>query len=425
VRLTRLSLSHFRNFARLTLNFDQPITLLQGDNGQGKTNLLEAIYYLATSRSPRASVEQEVVNWLAYDEPLPYARLEGDVLSGSDRHRIEITLVQRQNQNNGSRRFSKQIRIDGVDRRALDLLGRLPVVLFLPEDIALVTGAPSVRRRYLRAVLCQVDSAHCRDLSEMDRVLTQRNALLKDLRERGGSNAEDRLRYWDEQLVALGTRVTLRRAALLSALEQEAGPQHQQLTSSLERLRLVYRSRVLECALDDQLPLNNGNHAGRTLNGPVDELPDADTLSEYYAQGLKGVRPREIAAGVTLLGPHRDDVVFVDEGRDLRSYGSRGQQRTAALSLKLAEVAVMDQELGQPPLLLLDDVMSELDATRRDALTGLLHAVSQAVVTTTDWDDFACDLQDSAQCWRVVDGRLLARNGGQAATSLPEPDSAL
>lgn len=401
MRLVRLSLTNFRNFARLTLDFPKPITLLQGGNAQGKTNLLEAIYYLATSRSPRASADREVVNWLAFEEPLPFARLVADVVRGGSPVRLEITLVQQANQGGNAPRFSKQVRINGVNKRALDLVGCLPVVLFLPRDIRLVTGSPAGRRRYLNVTLCQIDAAYCRALAQYERVLTQRNALLRELRERGSERGEEQLRFWDERLVTLGSLLTARRAALVEALDEEARRQHRELSAGRERLRLRYVSGITE-----RLPLA-GQQLALKLEGAMEPpTVDTDRIAALFQERLRAMRSREIAAGMSLLGPHRDDVHFLIEGRDLRAYGSRGQQRTAALALKLAEVTVMSRELGEPPLLLLDDVMSELDDARRRALLALLTSVPQAIVTATDWEDFSPAFRAQARQLRVVEGRI-------------------
>jgi DNA replication and repair protein RecF len=402
VRLVALSLTNFRNFSRLALDFPQPITLLQGDNAQGKTNLLEAITYLATSRSPRAGVEREVVNWLAFDEPLPYARLVGEVVRAGDPLKLEITLVQ-QNSRVGANsvRFSKQIRINGVNKRALDLVGCLPVVLFLPRDIRLVTGSPSGRRRYMDGALTQLDVSYCRWLSEYDRVLTQRNALLRELRERGRGSGQEQLRFWDEQLVELGSRITVRRAELVSSLGVEAQRHHRDLSAERESLLLRYQSgiRRRSASRGQQLALD----LGRITPQPA---LDGAKVSEAFRRELDGLRRREIAAGMSLIGPHRDELRFLSGGRDLRAYGSRGQQRTAALALKLAEVAVMSAQLGEPPLLLLDDVMSELDGARRSALLALLANATQAIVTATDWEDFSPEFRAGALCLRVVEGLI-------------------
>ena len=401
MRLIRLSLTNFRNFARLTLDFPKPITLLQGGNAQGKTNLLEAIYYLATSRSPRASADREVVNWLAFEEPLPFARLVADVMRGGSPLRLELTLVQQANQGGNAPRFSKRVRINGVNKRVLDLVGCLPVVLFLPRDIQLITGSPAGRRRYLNVTLCQMDAAYCRALAQYDRVLAQRNALLRELRERDSGQGEEQLRFWDERLVTLGSQLTTRRAALVAALDEEAKRQHQGLSAGREQLRLRYVSGIAE-----RLPPAAQQLALKLERGAEPMAVDTGQTAALFQERLRAMREREIAAGMTLLGPHRDDLQFLIEGRDLRAYGSRGQQRTAALALKLAEVAVMSRELGEPPLLLLDDVMSELDDVRRRALLALLTSAPQAIITATDWDDFSPAFRAQARQLRVVEGRI-------------------
>ena len=380
MRLTHLSLHNFRNYVRLDLDLPPGVSLLQGDNAQGKTNLLESIYYLATSRSPHAGSDRELVNWLAVEqEPLPYARLVGQVGKAGGESTIEITLTQQPN--NGAR-YRKQIRLNGVARRAMDLLGQLNVVLFLPEDIALVSGPPSGRRRYLDAALCQIDPAYCRSLSKYNQIVTQRNALLRDLRERGGDSAQ--LAFWDDRLIDNGAHLVARRWDALLALGGLAHDVHGQLTGAAEQLRLSYEPSV-------------------EMDGPADK----DGVGEEFRAQLQALRRREIAAGMTLVGPHRDEVRFLINGVDCGVYGSRGQQRTAALSLKLAEVSLMRRETGEQPVLLLDDVLSELDEHRRRFLLHTLeNGAEQAVITTTDLHTLPEAFLQGAQLWRVEMGRL-------------------
>jgi DNA replication and repair protein RecF len=380
MRLTHLSLHNFRNYVRLDLDLPTGVSLLQGDNAQGKTNLLEAVYYLATSRSPHAGADRELVNWLAVEqEPLPYARLVGKVARAASESTIEITLTRQAN--NGAR-YRKQIRLNGVAKRAMDLLGQLNVVLFLPEDIALVSGSPSRRRRYLDAALCQIDPVYCRTLSRYNQIVTQRNALLKDLRERGGDSAQ--LAFWDERLVENGAYLVSRRWVALQALDELAHNVHGQLTGKAEQLRLRYAPSV-------------------ELDGPA----DGDSVGAAFMAQLQDLRRREIPAGMTLVGPHRDEVRFLINDIDCGIYGSRGQQRTAALSLKLAEVDLMRNETGEQPVLLLDDVLSELDEHRRNFLVHTLeNGAEQAIITTTDLHTLPGEFLEGAHLWRVEMGRL-------------------
>jgi DNA replication and repair protein RecF len=403
VYLSHLSLTNFRNFSRLELDLSAGITLLQGSNAQGKTSFLEAVAYLSTSRSLLAGAERELVHWLAWEEPLPFARLVGEMVSaGGRKQKTEITLVQTNKSSNGAPLLRKEVRVNGVSRRAIDLVGHMPTVLFLPQDIELISGAPSGRRRYLDIALCQMQHDYCRALGSYNKVLDQRNALLKALREQGGPR--EQLAFWDEQLVAQGSLLMARRAAFVAELEAEANQRQQALTDGRERLHVRY-TPSLE-------PDDNGDEPASSdlpwlrEPSPLYLAGDQPSIAAVFQQALTRTRQREIAAGMSLLGPHRDDVQFTAQGHDLRTYGSRGQQRTATLSVKLAEVAIMRRALGAPPLLLLDDVMSELDGSRRALLLEALDGVQQALVTTTDWDNFTPAFRSHARCLHVVDGRV-------------------
>jgi len=402
VRLNHLSLTNFRNYARLELNLPDRLTVFQGANAQGKTNLLEAIHLLATGRSPRATAERELINWLALEGPLPYARLVGEIGEGRAAQKLELVLEPLANGGNNGPRVRKQVRINGTPKRALDLVGRLRVVLFLPEDISLVTGGPAGRRRYLDIALCQIASTYCRALSEYNRAVSQRNALLKRLREHGGDPGQ--LAFWDTRLAEHGSVLVHRRAQAIRDLDRSAAERHLALTDSVERLRLAYLPSP-NLALT---PADNLRRVGHLAEaGPVYHALAREDFRERFLAQLRGLQSREIAAGTSLIGPHRDDMAFAVDDRDLRTFGSRGQQRTAALALKLAEVQMMQDETSESPLLLLDDVMSELDATRRHMLLDTLAGVAQALVTTTDWGDFTPELLAQARTMRVEGGRLL------------------
>jgi DNA replication and repair protein RecF len=407
VQLNHLSLTNFRNYTRLELPLGDRVTIIQGANAQGKTNLLEAIHLLATARSPRAGAERELINWLALEGPLPYARLLGEIGAGRDAQRLELVLELANNGNALGPTVRKQVRINGTPKRALDLVGRLRVVLFLPEDVSLVAGAPAERRRYLDIALCQISADYCRALSEYARGLAQRNALLRRLRDFGGDPGQ--LAFWDAQLAEHGSTIIHRRNRAVQELDRLAAERHRDLTRDAERLRLGY----LPSPDPDFAAAANGRRADavkrqRLAEGrPPYQAATREAIRESFLAGLRDAQPREIAAGTCLLGPHRDDMAFTVDGRDLRAFGSRGQQRTAALALKLAEVQMMTVETAESPLLLLDDVMSELDATRRRALLDALASVDQAIVTTTDWSDFAAELLEQARTLCVERGTVV------------------
>ena len=210
--LSRLQLEHFRNYRELNLAFDAPVTLVQGRNGQGKTNLLEAVYYLATSKSRHARTEREVVDRAAVEEPIPYGRIRGDVTRAEQSTVLEILFTLRSDGLN----FTKQVRVNGASRRSMDLIGHLRAVLFLPEDLTLISGSPGERRRYIDIALCQIDRRYCQALSRYQKVVTQRNSLLKQLQEREQADSPSvaaQLRFWDDQLIEHGTQVLSRRHA--------------------------------------------------------------------------------------------------------------------------------------------------------------------------------------------------------------------
>lgn len=398
--LSHLGLTHFRNYHQLDLTFDAPLTLLQGQNAQGKTNLLEAIFLLATSKAVHAVQEREIVDWQAADEPIPYCRVAGRVQVDGRTLDLEVLLTPRGDGVN----YTKQIKVNGAAKRSMDLVGLLRAVLFLPEDIKLVDGGPAERRRYLDVALCQIDKAYCRALSAFQQVLLQRNSLLKRLRDqeaRPSPAVDAQLAFWDEKLVQHGAAVIAQRHNFLLDLEVLAAHRHAELSGGREQLALHYLPSFNPGLLPDQeFELLR---EGLLEAAPADRLAVA-TVSPAYLRKLAVRRSREIAAGTTLYGPHRDDLRFLANGRDLRTYGSRGQQRSAALALKLAEVRAMTAATGAAPLLLLDDVMSELDAGRRSMLLAVIDDVPQAIVTTTDWEDFSEAFRRRARCFHVHSG---------------------
>jgi DNA replication and repair protein RecF len=391
----------------LELDFQQPISLFQGQNAQGKTNLLEAIYFLSTSKPVHAQQEREIVDWLADEEPIPYSRVTAAVEREGRTNRLEIVLTPRGDGIN----FTKQVKINGVNKRSMDLLGLMPTVLFLPADVKLVDGSPGERRRYLDIALCQIDRTYCRALSEFQKIVTQRNSLLKQLREQNArpqaESTDAQLSFWDEKLVAHGSVVMATRHQFIQQLEAVAAERHTALSAAREQLTLYYLpsfnpghlhevdfAQIKESALLQEAPA--GAH----------DMLAATTIAEQYLAKIRSRRSRELAAGSTLYGPHRDDLRLMANGRDLRTYGSRGQQRTAALALKLAELQLSMASTGTAPLLLLDDVMSELDLHRRNTLLEALTGVEQAIITTTDWEDFAPDFRAQAQRFSVHGGTV-------------------
>lgn len=395
MRLLHLSLTNFRGYARLELPLPEGAVLLCGANAQGKTSLLESIYYLATGRSPWTTSDRQLLNWRAEGEVLPFIRVSAEICSRrSDLTRLDITIY-KEAENGG---FRKEIRVNGSKKRVLDLMGVLNVVMFLPQDLALVEGTPTDRRRYLNITLAQTDQRYAAALQTFDKALTQRNALLRQIAERRATLRE--LAYWDDQLVNAGSVIVAGRQHLLRDLEQLASAVHRQLTNDAERLELHYLPSFLPTArADGQLSFDV---AGLDLHRQLTPNEIAPQLRKALAENQRD----ELARGITLIGPQRDELRFSVNGRDLGLYGSRGQARTAVLALKLAELAWMRATTGDEPVLLLDEFIAELDAERRAFLLERIHSASQALLTTTEPDIFTPEFLQKAAVWQVRSGQI-------------------
>ncbi len=372
MHLTHLSLTNFRNFARLDVDVPGGPLLLVGDNAQGKTSLLEAVFYLATFVSFHASSDRELVNFLAGREPLAVARIVADfqrqsaghsaVLGSQSTHRMEVRIIQERNGYNTTPRLRKEVLLDGIKQKVSEAVGAFNSVLFLPHMLRIVEGAPEERRRYLNLAMAQVLPRYAPYLSLYNRTLSQRNALLKQLNERGSDPQQ--LAYWDEQLAVSGAQLIFARIQTVHELERLAARIHSELTRSKEVLRLDYQPAY------DPLPQRPQQYA-LPLDAPVDRTNlSIEKIQQGFLECLASLRKEEIARGVTTIGPHRDELRFFSNGIDLGIYGSRGQARTAVLSLKLAEVIWMREKTGEWPVLLLDEVLAELDNERRHRFIG-------------------------------------------------------
>lgn len=409
--LTQLSLTNFRNFARLDIDLPGGPVLLVGSNAQGKTSLLEAVYFLATFVSFHASNDRQLINFIAARDPLAVARIVADfVHSGSGKppathsahsgkHRLEARLIQEDNGSSGQPRLRKEILLDGVKCKMGEAIGAFNAVLFLPQMMRVVEGSPEERRRYLNLAMGQTLPKFASYLTEYNRALSQRNALLKNLNERGGN--PDQLDYWDENLAEFGSWLVYERIQAIRQIERLAARVHSELTRSAEILRLSYDPAY------DPLPQPKAQF---TL--PIDTTLDRSAISvEAIRAGflarLRETRNIEITRGMTTIGPHRDELRFLANGIDLGIFGSRGQARSAVLSLKLAEVAWMKEITGEWPVLLLDEVLAELDPERRSDLLARLLQSEQSLLTTTDLDLFDREFTKAAKIWKIQQGRVI------------------
>lgn len=389
--LARLTLHEFRNYHELDLTLGRGLFLFYGDNAQGKTNLLEAVAMLATGSSFHAAADREVVNWRA---PEHVARLRGDVKRRDDEDvQIEImvydptpTQFEEQEQPLPAVELPantprKRIKINGIPKRTMELIGQMRVVLFAPADLHLVDGSPDERRRFLDRTLCQVQPRYCQALVQYRKVIVQRAALLKRVRDR--EDDPRMLDYLDEKLTARASQIVFERQRMIEFLNGQTGALQEQLSGGEERLRIIYRPSF-----------------------KVDPAWNVIEAEQQYREQLRQARPKEIHQGVCLLGPHRDDLEFAVNGVNMQTYGSRGQQRTAALAAKLAELAYMRANTAEEPLLLLDDVFSELDEQRRAHLLQEVQRHEQVLLTATVPASLPASMLADTTVYRVNAGEL-------------------
>jgi DNA replication and repair protein RecF len=358
-----LSLANYRNYGRVNVKLGRGLNLFVGDNAQGKSNLLEAIYLLSTLRSSRASSDSDLVRRDILHSEFPVARLACEVERSAGNLQLEVAIVGRTT--DGSHRAGKRVRVNGVAKRASDAVGQLAAVLFTTIDIEIVAGPPLLRRRYLDMMISQVDRGYLRAMQRYAKVLQQRNSLLKRIQAREANSGE--LNFWDQELAHAGGIIMQARADALGHLVPQAAFQMERLSDGLEVLQLTYR------------PALGGLDA---TDSPIEEAE----WTARMLRALTNLRPREIGAGATLVGPHRDDITVEIDDMPADSFASRAQQRTAALAMRIAEASYLRRALGDDPVVLLDDVLSELDARRRRGVLEFFDSFQQTIVTTAEPD---------------------------------------
>ena len=367
MNIKRLELKNFRNYKDETIELPSGASVFLGQNAQGKTNILEAVYYAALGRSHRTSADMELVRW---DEG--EALLSLDFFRMSAENKLEFRFF---------RDSRRKIFRNGAPIRMKDLVGTINVVLFSPEDLFLIKGAPAGRRRFLDMEISQADPSYFYDLAVYTRLLTQRNTLLKRVRD--GEADESEIPLWDVQIVPRAVNLIKKRIDTVKKLDELASGTQREISGGREKLSLRYE-----------------------LHGADGDM--TKDLFSWYNEKLAESLRLDIVRGVTRFGPHRDDLAFFVNGTDLRAFGSQGQQRTGVLSLKLAELAFFKEETGEYPILLLDDVMSELDRDRREKLLSFIRGEKmQALITATDEAYFPSDSFENFFC--VSHGTVTAR----------------
>ena len=360
-----IELNNFRNYENLNISFDEGTNILFGDNAQGKTNILEAAYLSGTSKSHKGSRDKEMIRFGA-DE----AHLRTVVFRQGREYQIDMHLKQNR---------AKGIAIDRIPiKRAAELFGILNIVFFSPEDLNIIKNGPAERRRFLDAELCQLDKIYLSDLTDYNKILAQRNKLLKDMVYR--PDLADTLPIWDIQLVETGKRIIRRRKKFVENLSEIVRQIHSRLSGGKEELLLEYE-------------------------------PNIDDI--FFEDELSRAKPKDIRLCQTSVGPHRDDLLFSVGGVDIRRFGSQGQQRTSALALKLSEIELVKKSIHDTPVLLLDDVLSELDSNRQNYLLNNISD-TQTIITCTGLDEFVKNRFHINKVFQVISGQVFEKESAES-----------
>ena len=356
-----IKLENFRNYENLELSFEKGTNILYGDNAQGKTNVLEAVYLSATTKSHKGSKDKEIIRF-GQDEAHIRTNLDKEGME----YRVDMHLKKSK---------SKGIAVNGQHlKKAAQLLGLLNVVFFSPEDLSIIKNGPSERRRFVDMELCQIDKYYLYNLNQYNKIVNQRNKLLKDFYH--NTDIYETLHVWDMQLVTYGKQIIERRKEFVDQLNEIIYGIHKNLSGGREELVIVY---------------------------------EPDTEAENFEYELQKFREKDIKYKMTSVGRHRDDFSFVVNGVDIRKYGSQGQQRTAALSLKLSEIELVKKVTGDNPVLLLDDVLSELDSNRQNYLLNNIGNI-QTIITCTGLDEFINNRFSIDKIFKVTNGRIESEN---------------
>lgn len=368
MRLSNLQLQNFRNYDDLSLTFTKNLVIFLGENAQGKTNVLESIFVLAMTRSHRTTNEQELIQW---DKNL--AAIRGTIERQHTSVPLELFLTKK----------GRKTKVNHIEQKKLSsYIGQLNVILFAPEDLSLVKGSPQLRRKFLDMEIGQIDPVYLYDLVQYQKVLKQRNQYLKQLAEKKQTD-ELYLEVLTEQLVEFGSKVLIARQKFVKRLEYWASQLHHKISQNKENLVIDYISSVPDA--------------------PWDNLEAVQTA---FRQALEKVKNKEHFRQVTLAGPHRDDLIFLINEKNVQTFGSQGQQRTTALSVKLAEIDLMKEETGEYPILLLDDVMSELDDARQLHLLETIEGKVQTFLTTTTLEHVKDKMTVEPEIFYVRQGQL-------------------
>ncbi|RTR26060.1 DNA replication/repair protein RecF [Robertmurraya yapensis] len=366
--IEHLKLKNYRNYNETEIPFDNKVNVILGENAQGKTNVMESIYVLAMAKSHRTSNDKDLICW---DEE--YAKIEGRVKKRHGSIPMELVISKK----------GKKAKVNHIEQQKLSqYIGNMNVVMFAPEDLHLVKGSPQVRRRFIDMEIGQVSPVYLHDIGQYQKILQQRNHYLKLLQLKKQTDMT-MLDILTEQFIETAVKIISKRFEFLELLEKWAIPIHKGISRDLETLKIHYKPSV-----------------------DVSEEQVLSKMVEVFEEKYAKTKVREIERGVTLFGPHRDDLLFHVNNRDVQTFGSQGQQRTTALSLKLAEIELIRSEIDEYPILLLDDVLSELDDYRQSHLLNTIQGKVQTFVTTTSVDGIDHQTLKEASTFKVETGRI-------------------
>ena len=382
--ISSLSLTNFRNYSQLDIDLPLGTTLIHGQNGHGKSNLLEAIYMLAIAKSIRSSTERELIR-KGTTNGVTYSKIAGVVEEKYKSTKLEIHYQCTPSENEAGFTAQKYIRVNNSPKRSSALVGILNAVIFTVNDLDVVYGRPSDRRRYLDILISQVDKEYFKNLREYSKITTQRNHLLRLIRDRNASSSE--LEFWDEKLSLFGTTLINQRIQMVNKISSIAEQIHRHMSSSNETLNCLYQI---------------------TTQSRTDTLLEVD--SRIFKEKLKECLTRDIAQGSTSFGPHRDDLLIRINGLDANRYASRGQSRTAILSLKFAEAQFLQESRLSSPLLLLDDVLSELDAARQEKIAETIQNYEQCIVTSVESESVPRSLFKNSTVLEINHGTMISNS---------------
>ena len=379
--ITKLRVKNYRNFSEEEIVFDPDINIIYGNNAEGKTNLLEAIFLCATSKSHKNSKDVEIINFNNKE-----SHIKVFFYNETNKNKEQTIDIQLNSD------IKKGIALNGIKIDKLsDFLGTLNAIIFAPEDLNIIKEGPAIRRKFIDMELCQIDKVYVSNITNYNKVLNQRNAILKDILSATGNNKSELINFldtYDDQLIGFGLEVIIKRKKNIKELSEKIKDIYYKISGEKEELIIDYENVF--------------------FNNCVDELCDPEKIKKKYKEKLEETKEQDIKNGFTSIGPQRDDISFIVENNDLRKFGSQGQKKAAAISLKLSELLITKEKKGDTPILLLDDVFSELDEERQKRLIENINGI-QTIITCTGMKRNIFDLLKPNKVFQVINNKVIEK----------------